>query len=85
VVNVADDEPTPSRAHADAVAALLGLPPAPSIDPALASEAARAMLLADRRISNRVLRTELGVTLRYPSWREGTCQAVAEEDAAGTS
>ena len=28
------------------------------------------MLTADRRIANRRLKRELGVTLRYPSWRD---------------
>jgi nucleoside-diphosphate-sugar epimerase len=79
IVNVADDEPTSSRAHADGVAALLGLPPPPSLDPADASAAARAMLLADRRIANGRLRALLGGGLRHPSWREGTAASLAEE------
>jgi len=29
------------------------------------------MLTADRRIANRRLRDELGMALRYPSWRDG--------------
>jgi hypothetical protein len=29
------------------------------------------MLTADRRIANRRMRDELGVVLRYPSWRDG--------------
>jgi nucleoside-diphosphate-sugar epimerase len=81
VYNVADDEPSRSRDHADAVAALLGLAPPPSIPPEQASPLARALLGGNRRIANHRLKRELGVTLRYPSWREGTLAALAEEHA----
>lgn len=69
-VNVADDDPAPIGEVADALAARLGLPPplrvpASSIEPELAG-----MLTADRRIANRRMRQELGVALRYPSWRD---------------
>jgi nucleoside-diphosphate-sugar epimerase len=68
-INVADDDPAPIGEVADAVAAHLGLPPPPrvpaeSVDPELAG-----MLTADRRIANRRMKEELGVVLRYPSWR----------------
>lgn len=75
---VADDEPATSRAHADGVAAMLGLPPPGDRDLAEVSEAARAMLGAGRRISNRRLKDELGVALRYPSWREGDAAIIAQ-------
>jgi nucleoside-diphosphate-sugar epimerase len=65
---VADDTPTTARAHADAVAAALGLPPPPSIPPEEASAAAVAMLTADRRVSNARMKADLGVVLRHPSW-----------------
>lgn len=71
VVNCGDDEPAPHGLVLDAVAAELGLPAPPRVEPASLSAAAQAMLLADRRISNRRLRDELGVILRYPSWRDG--------------
>lgn len=76
---VADDEPTGSRPHADGVAAMLGMEPPPERPLESASAAARAMLNAGRRVSNRRLKSELGVVLSYPSWREGTAQAIAEE------
>lgn len=82
IYNVADDAPTTSRAHADGVAALLGLPPPPSLPPEQASAAARAMLGADRKIDNGRLVRELGVRLRHPSWQEGARQAI-EEDGLG--
>jgi nucleoside-diphosphate-sugar epimerase len=79
--NVADDEPTRSREHADAIAALLGLPPPPSIRLEEASAEARDLSTGDRRIANRRLRDELGAVLAYPTWREGLAQALAEERA----
>jgi nucleoside-diphosphate-sugar epimerase len=74
-VNVADDDPAPIGEVADAVAARLGLPPPPRVPAAQVSPEIAGMLTADRRIANRRLRDELGVVLRYPSWRD----ALAEE------
>ena len=77
IYNVADDEPTAAGALADELARRLGLPPPPRIAVADATPEQRAMLTADRRIANRRLRDELGVTLRYPSWREGMAADLA--------
>ena len=68
-VNVADDDPAPLADVADAIAAHLGLPPPPRAPLASAPPEVAAMLTADRRISNHRLKAELGVALRYPSWR----------------
>jgi len=70
-VNVADDDPAPIGEVADAVAARLGLPPPPRVPVAAVSPEVAGMLTADRRIANRRMRDELGVVLRYPSWRDG--------------
>jgi len=70
-INVADDDPAPIGEVADAVAARLGLPPPPRVPAAGVSAEVAGMLTADRKISNRRLREELGVALRYPSWRDG--------------
>jgi nucleoside-diphosphate-sugar epimerase len=78
VVNVADDEPTSSADMGDAVAALMGVEPPPRVEPSEVSESVRAMLGADRRVDNRRLKS-LGVSLRYPSWREGIPAAMAED------
>lgn len=69
-VNVADDDPAPIGLVADAVATRLGLPPPPRVPAAAVSPEIAGMLTADRRISNRRLRHELGVVLRYPGWRD---------------
>jgi nucleoside-diphosphate-sugar epimerase len=68
-INVADDDPAPIGTVADALAAHLGLPPPPRVPAASVDPEIAGMLTADRRIANRRLRDELGVRLRYPSWR----------------
>jgi len=68
-VNVADDDPAPIGLVADAVAAQLGQPAPARVSPDSVPPEVAGMLTADRRIANRRLREELGVALRYPSWR----------------
>lgn len=68
-VNVADDDPAPIGEVADAVAAQLGKPAPPRVPVASVSPEVAGMLTADRRIANARLVQELGVVLRYPSWR----------------
>jgi nucleoside-diphosphate-sugar epimerase len=68
---VGDDEPTTVRAHADGVAAALGLPPPPSIPRSKAPAVTVEMQTGNRRVANAHLKGELGITLAYPSWREG--------------
>jgi nucleoside-diphosphate-sugar epimerase len=70
-VNVADDDPAPVGEVADAIAARLGLSPPSRVPAAAVSPEIAGMLTADRRIANRRLRDELGIVLRYPSWRDG--------------
>ena len=69
-VNACDDDPAPIGAVADAVAARLGLPPPPRVAVDAVPAEVAGMLTADRRLVNRRLRDELGVELRYPSWRD---------------
>ncbi|MBL9019360.1 MAG: SDR family oxidoreductase [Myxococcales bacterium] len=68
-VNVADDDPAPIGEVADAVAAQFGRPAPPRVPVASVSPEVAGMLTADRRIANARLVQELGVVLRYPSWR----------------
>lgn len=81
--NVADELPTTSREYADQVADLLGVARPPSIEPDQASELARDLTSGDRRVDGRRLRRQLGLTLAYPTWREGVAQAVAEQRSRG--
>ncbi len=72
---VSDDCPERARVVADFCAALVGAPPPPSMDPAEAAqtmgESNLVMLLGNKRLRNRRMKEELGVVLRYPSYREG--------------
>jgi nucleoside-diphosphate-sugar epimerase len=68
-VNAADDDPAPIGEVADRIAAQLGMAPPPRVPAGAVSPEIAGMLTADRRIANRRLRDELGVALRYPSWR----------------
>ena len=70
-VNVADDDPSPIGEVADAFAAKLGVPPPPRVPVDSVSPEVAGMLTANRRISNRRMKEELGVQLRYKSWRDG--------------
>ncbi|TCK30106.1 nucleoside-diphosphate-sugar epimerase [Ancylobacter aquaticus] len=75
VVNVVDDEPSPSCAPVRFAAALLGLPPPVPESFAEAAPRMSAMALSfwadNRRVSNGRLHTLLGGALRYPTFREG--------------
>lgn len=68
-VNVADDDPSPIGIVADAIAKHLGVPPSPRVPVDSVSPEVAGMLTADRRIANRRMKEELGVELRFPSWR----------------
>lgn len=80
-VNCGDDDPAPYGQVVDEAAGLLGLPPPERVDPATLTPIARAMLLGNRKIANRRLRQELGVDLRYPSWRTAATEELALERA----
>ena len=73
IYNLCDDEPAPPEDVIAYAASLLGMPPPPLEDYATAalSPMARSFYDDSKRVSNRRLKDELGVTLRYPSYREG--------------
>jgi nucleoside-diphosphate-sugar epimerase len=79
--NAADDAPDPIGTVADTLAAALHLPAPPRVAPASVDPEVAGMLTADRRISNRRLREELGVELRYPSWRSLLPESVWHTDS----
>lgn len=79
VYNVCDDEPAPAEDVLDHAAALLGLP-APrrvAFDPAGMSEMARSFYAECKRVHNDRIKTELGVRLLYPTYREGLAAQIA--------
>lgn len=73
IYNVCDDEPAPSERVIEEAARLLGLPPPPAVDFAAAdlTPMARAFYRDNRRVRNERIKRELGVRLRYPTYREG--------------
>jgi nucleoside-diphosphate-sugar epimerase len=78
---VADDEPTTQRAYATWLCERLGLP-LPPTHPLFAPGAPRRAH-RNRRIRNTRVKQELGIELRYPTFREGEAAIEAEEAAAG--
>ena len=76
---VADDEPTTQGQYARWLSERMGLPMPPSrqmFEPGAPQVAHR-----NRRVRNALLKRELGVELRYPSYREG--EAAIEAESAG--
>ena len=73
IYNVADNEPAPPQDVVAYAAALMGreAPPEIPFDEAELSPMARSFYGEVKRISNTRIRQELGVALRYPTYREG--------------
>jgi nucleoside-diphosphate-sugar epimerase len=75
IFNVADDEPSVPSDPIVFAAKLLGVAPPPEILFAQAAQTMSPMALSFwqecRRVKNDKLKRELGVTLRYPTYREG--------------
>jgi nucleoside-diphosphate-sugar epimerase len=75
IYNVADDLPAPTADVVAYACALLALPVPPlipwdQIAPTM-SEMARSFYAESRKVKNDRIKQELGVTLRYPTYREG--------------
>ncbi|MEP6862336.1 MAG: NAD-dependent epimerase/dehydratase family protein [Deltaproteobacteria bacterium] len=66
-INCADDDPAPIGELADRIAAQLGVAPAPRVPPESVGPEIAGMLVADRRIANARMKTELGVVLEHPT------------------
>ncbi len=75
IFNVTDDEPTPQGVPIAFAAELLGREPPNEIPFAEAAKAMSPMALSfyaeSKRVRNAKLKRELGVSLRYPTYREG--------------
>jgi len=81
VYNVADDDPAPPQDVILHACALLGIDPPPEIPwdeaEATLSPMARSFFADNKRVANDLIKTELGVTLAYPSYREGLAAIMA--------
>lgn len=73
IYNVADDEPAAPGDVVAYAAELIGMAPPPEVafEEADLTPMARSFYEGSRRIANARIKSELGVTLRYPTYREG--------------
>ena len=86
IFNVADDEPTPPGDPIAFAAGLMAVAPPPEIAFENAAPSMTPMALSFwrecRRVRNAKLKRELGVTLRYPTYREGLSALFEEMNAS---
>lgn len=73
VYNVSDNEPAPPQDVLLFAAEVTGREPPPEVpfEQAVMSDMARSFYADNKRVSNQLIREELGVSLRYPTYREG--------------
>jgi nucleoside-diphosphate-sugar epimerase len=73
IYNVCDDDPAPPEDVLGYAAELLNLPQPPKVpfEAADLSPMARSFYRESKKVSNARIKAELGVTLRYPTYREG--------------
>ncbi len=71
--NLADDEPAPPQDVIEYACRLLDVPSPPliPIEDAQLSEMARSFYADNKRVSNALMKRALGVSLLYPTYREG--------------
>lgn len=85
IYNVCDDEPAPPQVVISFAAALLGVEPPPDIpfEHAVLSPMARSFYSDNKRCRNDRIKSELGVTLACPTYREGLAALLHEKKAHG--
>jgi nucleoside-diphosphate-sugar epimerase len=84
IYNVADNYPAPPDEVIAYAAELAGLPLPPAIpfEDADLTPMARSFYEGNRRIANALIKSELGVALRYPTYRDGLA-AILKDDGVG--
>ncbi len=84
IYNVCDDEAAPADEVLAFASELLGMAPPPIVPFAEAelSDMARSFYADDKRVRNQRIKSELGVSLRYPDYKQGL-GALAEEGREG--
>jgi nucleoside-diphosphate-sugar epimerase len=80
IYNVTDDEPAPPQDVIAYAAELLHMPPPPEVafEDAKLSPMAQSFYAENKRVGNARLRDELGVQLKFPSYREGLQAVLAQ-------
>lgn len=73
IFNIADDEPAPPQDVVEYGCTLLGIDPPPLIALADAnlSEMGRSFYSENKKISNELIKKKLGITLKFPTYRDG--------------
>jgi nucleoside-diphosphate-sugar epimerase len=81
IYNVCDNDPAPPQAVTAYAAKLLGIaaPPLVAIEEAGLSAMARGFYDDNKRVGNALIKSELGVALRYPDYRAGLAAILAAE------
>ena len=81
IYNVCDDKPAPGADVVAHACTLLGVasPPLVPLEKADLSPMARSFYADNRRVSNARIKSELGVTLRFPDYRVGLAGLLADE------
>jgi len=84
VYNVCDDDPAPPEDVIAEAARLLGLPlpPEEPFETAEMTPMARSFYGESKRVRNNRIKEDLGVRLRYPSYRAGLAALLEDEGAA---
>lgn len=85
IYNLCDDDPAPPQDVLTYAAELLGvdLPPAVPFEEADLTPMARSFYAESKRVDNSLMKRELGVKLRYPTYRAGLDALFAAEQAKG--
>ena len=81
IYNLADDEPAPPQDVIAYAAQLLHMPPPPEIafEDAELSLMAKSFYVENKRVSNARLRHDLGLELKFPSYRQGLRSILARD------
>ncbi len=87
VYNLCDDDPAPPQDVIGYAAELLGVPVPPEVpfDEAEMSPMARSFYSDSKRVRNDRIKNELGVVLRYPTYRAALQAMLAAEEALSRS
>jgi nucleoside-diphosphate-sugar epimerase len=82
IFNVCDDEPAPPQDVIADAARLLAMAPPPEIafENADLSPMARTFYAGNRRVSNARIKSALGYSLKYPTYREGHAAILRQRD-----
>ncbi len=84
IYNISDDYPSPGHEVIEYACDMLGRPYPPLIDfdEADLAPITRSFYMDNRRVSNKKIKKELGITLKYPSFKEGLKACIDAEDYA---